>query len=181
MRAALAALLSLACVSGGFAQVAQQQAPPLVLMHPQGATAPPAVLTLQDALQRAQRNDTQFQTAVGDAAIAREDRVQAHAALFPALSNTTQFLGNSPNGVNPNGRFVSLDGVEMYREWGVAHQEFSANTFTLASVKKAQASEVAAEAKLEVARRGLGVTVTKAYYALVVAQRKYASAQQSAQ
>src|SRR5207253_9741784 len=101
--------------------------------------------------------------------------------LLPTLSNTTQFLGNSPNGVNPNGRFVSLDGVEMYREWGVAHQEFSANTFTLAPLKKARALEAAAQAKLEVAQRGLAVTVTKNYYALVSAQRKYDTAQQAAQ
>src|SRR5206468_11371132 len=119
------AIVILACVSAA-AQEAQPP-PPLELVHPEGANAPPAVLTLQDALQRARRNDTQFQTAVTDAAIAREDRAQARASMFPALSNTTQFLGNSPNGVNPNGRFVSLDGVEMYREWGVAHQELSAN------------------------------------------------------
>jgi outer membrane protein TolC len=172
------AFLMLACAAGAAAQEAQT-APPLTLMHPEGASAPPSVLTLQDALQRARRNDPTFQTATADAAIAREDRAQARAALLPTLSNTTQFLGNSPNGVNPNGRFVSLDGVEMYREWGVAHQEFSANTFTLAPLKKARASEAAAEARLEVAQRGLTVTVTKNYYALVVAQRKYASAQQS--
>ena len=35
--------------------------------------------------------------------------VQARSSLLPALSYTTQYLGNSPNGVNPNGRFVSLD------------------------------------------------------------------------
>src|SRR5262249_40224966 len=46
--------------------------------------------------------------------------------------------------------------------------------------KKARAAEAAAQAKREVAERGLAVTVTKAYYALVVSQRKYASAQQSA-
>jgi len=56
--------------------------------------------------------------------------VAARAALLPELSNTTQYLGNSPNGVNPNGRFVSLDGVNMYREWGQAHQEFSPDTIT---------------------------------------------------
>jgi outer membrane protein TolC len=35
------------------------------------------------------------------------------------------------------------------------------------------------EAKAEIARRGLVVTVTKAYYGLIVAQRKYAIAQQA--
>src|SRR5439155_881754 len=103
------------------------------------------------------------------------DRVQARSALLPAVSHSTQFLGNSPNGVNPNGRFVSLDGVQMYRSWAVVHQELSPNVLMLTPLRKAQAAEAAAQAKLEIARRGLAVTVTRNYYGLVVAQRKYAA------
>jgi len=46
-------------------------------------------------------------------------------------------------------------------------------------VERASALEAAARARAEIARRGLSVTVTKAYYALVGAQRKYATAQLS--
>jgi outer membrane protein TolC len=180
MRTRLIAGLILSCSSVAAAQVTQPP-PPLVLVHPEAGSGPPPVLTLQDALQRARQNDEQFQTAVADADIARDDRVQARAALLPALGLNSQYLGNSPNGVNPNGRFVSLDGVKMYREWGVAHQEITVNTFTLAPVHKARASEAMAQAKLEVAQRGLAVTVTRNYYGLVVAQRKYSTAQQAAQ
>src|SRR5206468_547525 len=45
----------------------------------------------------------------------------------------------------------------------------------------ARADELSAEAKREVAERGLAVTVTRRYYALVAAERKYATAQQGAQ
>jgi outer membrane protein len=155
--------------------------PPLTLVQPEAPSGPPATVTLQDALERARQNDAQFQTAFSDADVAREDRVQARASLLPAVSFTTQYLGNSPNGVNPNGRFVSLDGVQMYRSWGVLHQELSANVFMQTPLKKAAAAEAAAQARLEVAQRGLAVTVTRNYYTLVVAQRKYASAQTSAQ
>ena len=155
--------------------------PPLPLVHPQGAAAPPMVLTLQDALQRARGNDPTYQQAVTDAAVAHQDAVAARAALLPELSNTTQYMGNSANGVNPNGRFVSLDGVNMYREWGQAHQEFSPDTITRSSVASARANEAAARAKQEIAQRGLVVTVTKAYYGLVVSQRKYAASQDAAQ
>jgi len=153
------------------------------LAHPQGAAGPPAVVTLADALQRAKQNDLTYHTSVADAESAREDRVQAKASLLPATSFTTQYLGNSPtpDNINPNGRFVSLDGVKMYRAWGVAHEEVGANTFTLSPLKRAQANELAAQAKLEIATRGLAVTVTKTYYALVGAERKYATAQQAAQ
>ena len=42
-----------------------------------------------------------------------------------------------------------------------------------------EAAEALARAKSEIARRGLAATVTKNYYALLVAQRKYATAQTS--
>jgi outer membrane protein TolC len=45
--------------------------------------------------------------------------------------------------------------------------------------KRAQAAEAIAAAKAEIARRGLTVTVTKTFYALVIAQRKYATAQEA--
>jgi outer membrane protein TolC len=139
------------------------------------------VITLQDALARAQVNDAQFQASVSDAQIAHEDAVQARASLLPAFSHTTQYLGNQANGVNPNGRFVSLDGVKMYRAWGVLHQELSPSVLMKTPLNRARAAEAAAEARLEVAQRGLAVTVTRAYYALVVAQRKYAATQTAAQ
>jgi len=158
-----------------------QTGPPVNLIQPEAPSGPPLVLTLQDALQRAKQNDAQFQASAADSASAREDRVQAKAGLLPALSHTTQYLGNQSNGVNPNGRFVSMDGVNMYRSWAVLHQELSPNTFMLTPLRKAQALELAAQAKLEVAQRGLAVTVTRNYYALVAAERKYATAQQAAQ
>ena len=153
---------------------------PLVLAQPQGATAPPETITLQDALQRARQNDAQFQTAVADAQSAQEDRVQARAGLLPSLSYTTQYIGNQPNGVNPNGRFVSMDGVSLYRAWGVLRQDVSASSLTGTALRRARAMEAEAAARLEVAQRGLAVTVTRTYYALVTAERKYATAQESA-
>jgi outer membrane protein TolC len=155
--------------------------PPLQLVQPEGANGAPAVITLQDALQRARDLDAQYQTASADAALAREDTVQARAGLLPAFSFSTQYLGNQANGVNPNGRFVSLDGVNMYRVWAVARQELSAPVLTRTPLHRAQFAEAAAAARLEIASRGLVVTVTRAYYALVTAQRKYATAQESAQ
>jgi outer membrane protein TolC len=181
--AVAAAAILLASASASAQQPPPSSGPPLTLMQPDAPAAPPAMVTLQDALDRARQNDAQFHTAVADAQVAREDRVQAKASLLPAISYTTQYLGNSPtpNNVNPNGRFVSLDGVKMYRAWGVLHQELSPNVLMKTPLNRARAAEAAAEARLEVAQRGLAVTVTRAYYALVVAQRKYAASQTSAQ
>jgi outer membrane protein TolC len=162
---------------------ALQTAPPLALVGPQAPAAAPAVITLHDALERAEQNDLTFHTAMADVAVAAGDRVQAKASTLPTISYSTQYLGNSPtpDNVLPNGRFVSLDGVNMYRAWGIAQENLSADVLLGTTRHRAEAAEVAAQARLEIARRGLALTVTRSYYALVIAQRKYATAQQGAQ
>jgi outer membrane protein TolC len=134
-------------------------------------------LTLQDALARAQRYETSFLTAANAASLAHEDTLQARAALYPSAGLRSEFLNTQGNGVFPSGRYVTNDGVHVYREWAGFHQDFSPGTLTKSGYQRAAAAEALARAKTEVARRGLTVTVTKAYYALVGAQRKYASAQ----
>ena len=111
-----AALAASIAVSAHAQDVRTAPPPPLVLVHPDQPAAAPVVLTLQDALQRARELDAQYQSVVADAAIASGDRAQAKAGLLPTLSATTQYLGNSPtpNNVNPNGRYVSLDSVKIY-------------------------------------------------------------------
>jgi outer membrane protein TolC len=180
-RAGLLAAVTLLIAARVGAQTSPAATPPLTLIRPEAGSGPPLTLTLQDALDRAKQNDAQFLSAAADADVAREERVQAKAALFPAFSATTQYLGNQANGVNPNGRFVSLDGVNMYRAWAVMHQDLSPSTFAATPLHKAKALEAAAQARLEVAERGLAVTVTRHYYALVTAQRGYATAQAAAQ
>jgi outer membrane protein TolC len=179
MRRIILAALVLATAAQGLRAQGTSSVPQPQLVHPPAPTGAPLVLTLADAMDRARHNDADLQASAAEAALAREDRVQARAAMLPALSYTTQYLGNQANGVNPNGRFVSADGVNMYRAWGVAHEELSADTFLRTTLRKARASEAVAQAKLDVAERGLDVTVTKNYYTLVTAERKYATAEQA--
>jgi len=161
--------------------LALQATPQIQLVQPQGPAAPPIVVTLQDALERAKNNDVQLQSAIADAQVAREDRFQARTALLPSVSNSSQYLGTQGNGTLPSGRFVSNDGVHVYREWGIVHQEVTANTFLKTGVRRATAAEALANARVEIAQRGLVVTVTRSYYTLLTAQRHYATAQQAAQ
>jgi outer membrane protein TolC len=139
------------------------------------------VITLQDALERARKLDAELQSALSDIMTAGEERVQAKSSLLPGISVTSQYLGTQGNGVNPSGRYVSNDGVHLYRDWALLHQDVTANTFRKTGSQRADASEILAKAKVEVAQRGLAVTVTKSYYALVTAQRKYANAQLASQ
>jgi outer membrane protein TolC len=139
----------------------------------------PRTLTFQDALKLAQENDPAMRAAIIDAASADEDRKQARAALYPSLSGRSEYLGTEGDGKLPQGRFVTNDGVHVYREWAVVHQDFSPGVFSRVTVQRATVAQAIAKAKLEIARRGLAAVVTKNYYALIVSQRKYASAQQA--
>ena len=138
----------------------------------------PLTLTLQDALARAQANAPQLLAAANDALLAHEDVLQARASQRPNVSFQSDYLGTQGNGVLPSGRFVTNDGVHVYREWGVLHQDFTA-ALTKSGPRRAEAAEMLAKARAEIARRGLALTVTKAYYALLAGQRKYATAQQA--
>src|SRR5437867_11110355 len=173
-------LILIAAVSSAFAQ-GPEPPPSLQFARPQGPGAPPPVITLQDALERAKQVDAPYQLAIADASVAREDRIQAKSALLPSASHTTQYLGTQGNGLAPSGRFVTNDGVHVYRSWGIVHQDITPNTFFRSSLRRAQAAEALAAARVEIAQRGLAVTVTRNYYALVTSQRKYGTAQQSFQ
>src|SRR6266849_5018899 len=143
-----------------------------------GQSTPPITLTLKDALDRASKNDPLYLGAVSDAKSAHEDRVQARAALLPSVNGTLAYLGTQGNGGKiSDGRFVTNDGIHVYRAMGVFHQDLSAGTFMATGYHRAAAAEALANARAEIARRGLAVTVTKDFYALAVSQRKYATAQ----
>jgi outer membrane protein TolC len=146
---------------------------------PRATENAPETLTLRDALTLAEKNDPAFLSAQTDAAVASEDLAQAKTAILPNFSGRSEYLGTEGNGKTPTGRFVTNDGVHVYRDWLVMHQDLSPGTFMRTGVKRADAALAIARARAEVARRGLAATVTKAYYALVVAQRKYATAQEA--
>jgi outer membrane protein TolC len=180
-----AGVFAAACLwlSPAFAQ-AQKPAPPSLptvqLAAPAAkSSAPPLQLTLADALERAQKNSPQFQAAVTAVKLAHENQVQASAAMKPSFSYLMQYLNTQGNGISPVGRFVTNDGVHVYRAWLVAQQNMPGSFFIDAGPRKAGYMKALADAQQEIARRGLAVTVTRDYYALVVAQRDYATAQES--
>jgi len=152
-------------------------------------TGAPLTITLQDALQRARLNDPQFRSAITDLGLAREDRVQARAGLLPNLNYNTSFIYTEGTGPLPlacktsaqgcpSARYVANNGVHEYISQADVHQALSLTNF--ADYRRSSAALAQARAKAEIAMRGLVVTVTQSYYGLVVAQRKYATAQRAA-
>ncbi len=138
-----------------------------------GAAASPNQLTLDDALRLAKANNVQFNAAQADAAIAKEDRIQARAALLPPISYNNQFLYTKGNGT-PSGRFIANNGVHEYVSQGTAHQVF--NLQLIAEYRKAKANEALARARAEIAARGLVPVVVQDYYAVLDRQRRNANA-----
>jgi outer membrane protein TolC len=146
----------------------------------------PLTITLQDALQRARQNDPQYRSVITDLGLAREDRVQARAGLLPGVNYNASFIytegtghpascQNSPAGCP---KFIANNGVHEYISQANAHEALSLTN--VADYRRSSALLAQARAKAEVAARGLVVTVTQAYYGLVVAQRKYANIQRAA-
>jgi outer membrane protein TolC len=173
--------ISLFCAGAALAGVAYGQAAAPANPAAGAVQQPPSApltLTLKDALTRAQMYAPQFLSALSDANVAHEDLLQARAARRPTLSGRSDYLGTQGNGVLPSGRYVTNDGVHVYRDWAVVHQDFIA-AITRTGTQRAAVNEAVFRARAEVAQRGLALTVTRAYYALLTGQRKYASAQQS--
>ena len=180
-------LVFLLAGGSGFAQVT-------ITEQAQGAgatptTGAPVTITLQDALERARSNNPQYRSALTDLGLAREDRVQARAALLPNVNYDTSFIyteGTGPLPVAcanptlgcPTSRFIANNGVHEYISQGNAHEALSLTNF--ADYRRSSAALAQARAKAEIAARGLVVTVTQSYYGLVVTERKYATAQRAA-
>ena len=184
----LSVLVLMVLATPGFAQdqvvIAQKQS---------AATTPsagaPITITLQDALQRARLNDPEYRSAVTDLGLAREDRVQARAGLLPNVLYNNSFVYTQGTGplpascaANPQGcsnfRFIANNGVHEYISQADVHQALSLTD--VSDYRRSSAALAETRAKAEIATRGLVVTVTQAYYGMVVAQRKYATAQRAA-
>ena len=144
---------------------------------PQGAPQPvsgapssssPVTLTLADALNRAKANSPQFQAALTQFGLAKEDRLQARAALLPNIQYTNSFIYTQGNGVT--GIYVANNGVHEYISQGVFHEALGFGSF--ADYQRVSALQAFAKAKAEVATRGLVVTVVQLFYGLLAAQDK---------
>jgi outer membrane protein TolC len=134
-------------------------------------------LTLADALERAKANSPQFQAAVADLGIARESRIQARAGLLPGVNYNNSFVYTQGNGT-PSGVFIANNGVHEYISQGIAHEDIG--PAQIANYRLSAITVALAQAKNEVAARGLVVTVVQNFYGYIAAQSRTITAQQVA-
>jgi len=161
----------------GMETPANGAAPQAASPGPTDATQPRR-LTLQDALALARKNSTQFQAAQTDAAISRQDRYQAGAALLPGVNYNNQALYTESNGPGNGVKYIANNAVHEYLSLGNIHEAI--DLASVSNFRRASAAAAAARARAEIASRGLVVTVVQSYYAVAAAQQKLVSAQKAA-
>ena len=90
---------------------------------------PPVVITLDDAIHRAQANDPGYAGAKADRASASLDRSIARAALLPSVVYHNQYLYTQPNGERviiagsqPAPRFIANNTVHEYMSQGQVNE-----------------------------------------------------------
>src|SRR5882724_11418031 len=164
---------TLLLATGAFAQDQQGTAP----TAPTSPTSP-IRLTLQDALDRARKNSTIFQSAVTEAAITREDKNQTRDTLLPSVAYNSSAIYSQGNGPGTSVRFIANNAVHEYVSQGNVHEVLDVSAF--AQYRATAAAASAAKARAEIASRGLVVTVVQSYYAVLAAQKKLEAAAQAA-
>jgi outer membrane protein TolC len=99
--------------------------------------------------------------------------------MLPSVNYVTSYGYTQGNGTGTGTQiFVANNFIHEYIAQGHGQEVLSLGT--VAAYRRAGAALAAAKAKSEIAARGLVVTVVKAYYAYLAAQRKYSTAQRAA-
>ena len=148
----------------------------------------PVVITLDEAIRRAQANEPAFAASVAENKVAGLDRSIARATLLPNAVYHNQVLYTQPNGEQnqagqgvgsqPSPRFIANNAVREYASQGVVNE--TVGLAQLAQVKRADAAAAFAQAQLEVARRGLVEAVVTLYYGSVAADQRLIVAKRAA-
>ena len=150
------------------------------------ATPPPGpiVISLEEAIRRAEANEPQFAAALADSRSAGLDRSIARAGLLPSAVYHNQALYTQPNGQQnqagqgvgsqPSPKFIANNAVREYASQALINETVGLGG--LAGVRRADAEAARASAELEIARRGLAAAVTGLYFSVVASDNKLAIA-----
>jgi outer membrane protein TolC len=194
IRTALFVAAGLVYVRSAAAQDAAPAAPaarektPAQASEPAQANAPagaPLRLTLQQALDLARKNSTQFNAAVTNAGLAHQDKRQAFAALLPSVNyNNSAIYTQSAGPVATAATgvpvvFIANNAVHEYISQADVHEAI--DVAAVSNFRKVAAAAAVAKAQAEIASRGLVVTVVQGYYMVAAAQQKLETAKRNAQ
>lgn len=153
----------------------------------ESASNPPVTITLQDAIQRAEKSEPSYAAASATSRSSALDRSIARAGMLPGVVYHNQVLYTQPNGLQnqagqgtaaqPAPRFIANNAVREYASQALINETMGLSQ--LAAVHRADADSAQAAAELEIARRGLVSAVTGLYYGVAAADNKLAAAQRA--
>jgi outer membrane protein TolC len=170
---------SIAAQEGGTAAQAPSTPP---------SSPPSTAITLDQAIALAKANEPAFAAAAAASRVSELDRSIARSALLPSVTYHNQFLytqsadgkttGTNSSIASPV-RFIANNAVHEYTSQGVVTETIGLAQTT--AVARAAAAAAVASAELEIARRGLVVTVVGLFYGVTAANHKLDIAQRAAQ
>jgi outer membrane protein TolC len=143
--------------------------------------SPPTVITLDEAIRRAQLNEPVFAAALADKKIATLDQSIARTAFLPSATYHNQVLYTEPNGrpnqagqvgSQPAPIFIANNAVREYASQASINETLGLQQ--VAGLKAATAAAARTEAELEISRRGLVAAVVALYYGVADTERKAA-------
>jgi outer membrane protein TolC len=149
----------------------------------------PQVITLDEAIHRAEANEPTYANARADSRVSALDRSIARAGLLPNVTYYNQGLYTQPNGAHGQvgqksdtpdlPKFIANNGVREYFSQAMVNETLGLRG--LAAVQRADAASAMAAAELEVSRRGLVAAVTGLFYGSLAADHKLAVADRAHQ
>src|SRR5580704_1479506 len=138
-----------------------------------------AAISLSEAIRRAQQNEPTFASALATQKSAVIDRYLRNAALLPSVVYHNQVLYTQPNGqtneiahsgAQASPIFIANNAVHEYISQASINETIGLKHFADAQVEAANAARASAE--LEVARRGLILSVVSLYYSVSAFETK---------
>ncbi|HEY1766556.1 MAG TPA: TolC family protein [Terracidiphilus sp.] len=155
----------------------------------QAAPAQPVVITLDEAIRRAQASDPAYTAAGADRRVAVLDHSIAVGGLLPGVVYHNQAFYTQPNGqlnqagqgvaAQPAPRFIANNAVREYASQASINEMLG--LAGVARMRRTDAAAAQAAAELEIARRGLVAGVTGLFYGSLAAGHKAAIAAQARQ
>ena len=149
----------------------------------------PEVITLDEAIRRAEANEPNFASAKAGSRVAWLDKSIALGIMLPSVVYHNQSLYTEPNGLqNQAGqgagaqaspKFIANNAVREYASQATINETLGLQGW--AGVRRADAASVMAVAELEIARRGLVAAVTALFYGSLAADHKLAVAERAHQ
>lgn len=179
--AGMALLVAVAC---GLMPASAQTPPAPASATP--AAGEPIVITLDEAIHRAEASEPAYAASKAASQSAQLDRSIARAGLLPNARFYNQDIYTQPNGIYTEGdegepsaplpRFVANDSrPREYIAQGIVDETLG--LAGPAAVRRADAAAAMARAQLEIARRGLVAAVSGLFYSSLSADHKVAIAQ----